>query len=69
MAIVDVLGLAVQFLYELHRWQNYIGLRLLAQAHGITGLVCSRATSDRVSPSESIMPVLDTDLDWVDFPC
>ena len=42
-AIDDVFGLAVQFLYELHFWQQS-ELRLLAQANGITGLVFSPAT-------------------------
>ena len=41
-AIDDVLGIVVQFLYELHFWQQS-ELRLLAQAHGITGLVFSPA--------------------------
>ena len=40
--IDDVFGLLVQFLYELHFWQQS-ELRLLAQAHGITGLVFSLA--------------------------
>ena len=42
-AIDDVFGLVVQFLYELHFWQQR-ELRLLAQTHGITGLVFSPAT-------------------------
>ena len=42
-AIDDVFEVVVQFLYELHFWQQS-DLRLLAQAHGITGLVFSPAT-------------------------
>ena len=42
-AIDDVFGLVAQFLHELLFWQQS-KLRLLAQAHGMTGLVFSPAT-------------------------
>ena len=42
-AVDDVFKLVVEFLYELHFWQQS-ELRLLAQAHGMKGLAFSPAT-------------------------